>query len=254
MEWREAVSGLAGLPFVPTFGHVGSTLKQLAPQIAAQYVHIVMEAMANAASQAKTELILMDPRLVIEGDVAQEATARAAAQPTLDGTPQEVDQVWGSLGDIEFSLLTAPSAMSVQDGVVYARHALVGSTPRLQYTGRELQEISLDLAWHSMAHPDIEAQLEALFTAMHERTVLDLVIGQQSSAIYVGDYVIQRIPHKVQRHNSDGSIGAVELTVELLEWQDDPDLVLSKSAAAIKKTGAAPTPNQGSKARVPRSK
>ena len=241
---------LAGIPYVPTFGHVGETLQQLAPQIAAQYAHVVWEAIQNAARSAKTEMVLLDTRLDLSMAMAREALARYEALPAPLGPSQEAPKTWGSLGDIEFSLLTAPNSMDVTEGVVYARQALVGAKPRLQFTGFELQEIRLGISWHHLVQPDIEAQLGALLKAMRERTVLDLVIGEtEDTGIYAGDYVIQRIPHQVTRHLADGSIGQVELTLELLEWVDDPELVIGIPAPAIKKTSTL-SPAQAAQAKT----
>jgi hypothetical protein len=135
-----------------------------------------------------------------------------------------------------FDLLTAPTSMAVTDGVTWARHNLVGSKPRLQFTGQALQTIQLGIHWHWLAHPDIEGGLAALLAAMQGRQVLDLVIGDgATSGIYAGSYVIERIPHQVAKHLPNGKIADVELTLELVEWADDPELVLAPPAPAVRK-------------------
>jgi phage protein U len=151
-------------------------------------------------------------------------------------------QTWGALGDLVFSILTAPDALEVQDGVTYARQTLLGEKPRLQWTGFELQEVKLPLRWHHLVHPDIEGQLKGLLRAMNERQVLPLIIGSQDgTGLYAGAFVIPRISRQVTRLLPDGAVASVDLAVELLEWIGDPELVIGRAAPAVRtKSGTAP--------------
>jgi hypothetical protein len=54
-----------GIPYVPTANHVGETLKELAPQIAVEYAHVLWEAYNNATRKAQTQALVLDPRLEI---------------------------------------------------------------------------------------------------------------------------------------------------------------------------------------------
>lgn len=233
------------IPYLPTFGAVGATLEQLAPQIAVQYAHVAWEMINNATSRVKTQAILAGPTLRLAEALAGEDATRARSKPQDPGRGDEEPQTWGSLsspaGDIVFDLMSAPTGLECQEGVVYARHAVIGGKPRLQYTGAELQEISLPLSWHSLVVPDIEARMQRLVGAMRDREILELVIGSNTAgSVYAGRYVIQRIPHTVEKHNPDGSMLAVQLTVELLEWVDDPHLVLVPAGPAVNSGKTAP--------------
>ncbi|MBI3130529.1 MAG: phage tail protein [Acidobacteria bacterium] len=231
-----------GIPYVPTADHVGQTLKDLAPQIAAEYAHVLWEAYNNATRKARTQALILDPRLEIALALASEALNRFQAVSLPSPPEPELPQVWGALGDLTFSILTAPDALEIQDGVTYARQTLICEKPHLQWTGYELQEIKLPLRWHHLVHPDIEGQLKALLQAMNERQVLPLVIGgQDGTGLYAGSFVIPRISRQVTRLLPDGRIAAVDLSVELLEWVGDPELVMGKAAPAVRaKSGPAP--------------
>lgn len=226
------------IPYVPTFGHVGETLKQLAPQIAAQYLHVAWEAINNAASRVKTQAILAGPSLWLMEALASQEALRVQSRPVVADRGGEEPQTWGSLGDIEFDLMGGPTRLDCQEGMTYVRHGVIGAKPRVQFTAPELQEIRLELSWHRLATPDLEDRLRALLEAMRERRILDLIIGDDTAgAIYGGRYVIQRIPHTVERHNPDGSMLTVQLTVELLEWVEAPTLKATAGPAVkVKKT------------------
>jgi phage protein U len=232
----------AGIPYVPSLDHVGETLKQLAPQIAVEYAHVLWEAYNNARRKARTQALVLDPRLEIALALAQESLNRAATAALPSPPAPELPQTWGALGDITFSILTAPDSLEVQDGVTYAKQSLLGLKPHLQWTGYELQEIKLPLRWHHLVHPDIEGQLKLLLQAMNERRVLPLVIGSQDgTGLYAGSFVIPRISRQITRLLPDGSIASVDLSVELLEWVGDTDLVMGKSAPAVRtKSGTLP--------------
>jgi phage protein U len=151
-------------------------------------------------------------------------------------------QTWGVLGDLVFGIHTAPESLEIQDGVTYAKQTLLGSKPHLQFTGYELQEIKIPLQWHHLVHPDIEGQVKTLLQAMNDRQVLDLVIGGvDGTGLYAGSYVISRLARQITRFLPDGHIAAVDLTVELLEWVGDPELVMGDPPPAVRpRSGTTP--------------
>jgi len=232
----------AGIPYIPTFDHVGETLRELAPQIAAEYAHVLWEAYHDATRKARTQALITAPQLRLALELATEAMNRALATPAPSLPDPALPQTWGALGGLTFSILTAPEGLEIQDGVTYAKQALVSQKPHLQWTGYELQEIKLSLHWHHLVHPDIEGQLQTLLQAMNDRQVLPLVIGNQDgTGLYAGSFVIPKISRQVARHLPDGHIASVELTVELLEWVGDPSLVMGKAAPAVRSSsGTAP--------------
>ncbi len=225
----------AGIPYVPSFNHVGETLRELAPAIAVEYAHVLWEAYNNAARKARTLALVLEPQLELQLSLALEAMNRARVTPRSSPPESNAPQTWGALGDLTFSILTAPDSLEVRDGVTYAKQTLLGAKPHLQFTGYELQELKLPLQWHHLVHPDIEGQLKTLLKAMNDRQVLDLVIGStDGTGLYAGSYVIPRLTRQITRFLPDGNIAAVDLTLELLEWVGDPELVLGKPAPAVR--------------------
>jgi phage protein U len=232
----------AGIPYVPSFNHVGETLRELAPAIAVEYAHVLWEAYNNAVRKAKTKILLLDPQLDLDIALLTEAINRLQDWPQPHPPAPAAPQTWGALGDLVFGILTAPDSLEIQDGVTYAKQTLLGSKPHLQFTGYDLQEIKLPLRWHHLVHPDIEGQMKTLLKAMNDRQVLDLVIGNaDGTGLYAGSYVIPRLARQITRFLPDGRIAAVDLTLELLEWVGDPDLVMGAPAPAVRsRKGTAP--------------
>ena len=80
--------------------------------------------------------------------------------------------VFATLGDALFSPRLSPSGLDVQQGAAYAEHALFSRAPRLQYTGRELDTLSLTFDLHFSFCTPVEEKkkLDALrdaFRATH---------------------------------------------------------------------------------------
>lgn len=231
----------AGIPYVPSFNHVGETLRQVAPAIASEYAHLLWEAFNDATRKIRTRALVLDPQLRILLDLLDEEINRILESPRPAPANPEPPQTWGTLGDLVFGILTAPDSLEVQDGVTYAKQTLLGSKPHLQFTGFELQEIKLPIRWHHLVHPDIEGQLKTLLKAMNDRQVLDLVIGtSDGTGLYAGSYVIPRLTRQITRFLPDGGIAAVDLTVELLEWVGDSDLAMGPPAPAVRPRSGTP--------------
>ena len=227
----------AGIPYIPSYsGTTGATLKHLVPQIAAESVHVLWEAFNNATRTASTRMVLVDPTLDLSMALVQEKLNRLDAWPQAVPAATDVPQRWGALGDIAFGLLQAPETIDVSEGVIYAQHPVINAKPRLQLTGQGLRELRLGLKWHHLLHSDMEDWLEKLLVAMRTGKVLDLVVGDgPDMANYAGKYVIQRIPYQVGGTRADGTAKSMELTVELIEWIKDPELLILPPAPALKK-------------------
>ena len=235
-----------------SFRNTGRVLLHIAPQFAVYAARLVEDALNNAKNRLNV-LAVVTPACdhATEG-IANEARKRAEFDLQSNGPGAESPQTWGSLGDIEFDLSSSPDTFSGTDGVNYAAHDLIGTKPRLQYTGTKLQTAKLVINWHCAATPDLQDRFEALLKAMRDRTVLDLVIGKSTEgSAYAGQYVITNISHSVTKHNPDGSIKALNLTVDLQEWVDAPDLQASLSSNSPKavKPKNKPTTTQQSQVR-----
>ena len=224
--------GVAALTRI-SLRNTGRVLLHLAPQFAVYAARLVEDALNNAKNRLNVIAVITPAYEHAVNAIANEEWNRAKFDLKSNGPGAESPQVWGSLGDdIEFDLSSSPDTFSGVDGVNYAAHAIIGGKPRLQYTGANLQTAKLVINWHCVATPDLQKRFEALLKAMRDRTVLDLVIGKSTEgSAYAGQYVITNISHSVIKHNPDGSIKALNLTVDLQEWVDAPDLQVSLSDA-----------------------
>ena len=207
--------------------HAGDVLSQVAPQFAAQAARLIEAAINNARGKYSVSAVVAPELERMEGALAFEGQNKGIGLESA-GPGEDAPQKWGSLNDIEFDLLSGPTGLSAAEGGEnYAQHAIIGGHPRLQWTGRRLQKVPLRFAWHSATTPDLDAKLEALLAAMRNREVLDLVIGENSmGSVFVGQFVIESIPVVVTKQRpGDMGILAAEVTVNLLEWAEAPDLV-----------------------------
>ena len=56
-----------------------------------------------------------------------------------------MSSLFAAFGDVTFSPKLSPSSFEVQQGAVFAEHALVRRAPRIQFVGRELDAITLGI-------------------------------------------------------------------------------------------------------------
>jgi phage protein U len=265
------VSSLVNGPFSPDkalsvaalsrvrISEIGSVLVNVAPQLAIQGARLIMEALNNAKNKVAIAAIISPVKLGIGEAMAVEAQNRPLTKP-LDGGPgvgsggaSEPSPVeWGSLGDIEFDIVSSPASFGAKDEVVYSQHAVIGAKPRLQYTGSKLQTLTLKIAWDSRIVEDIKVRFEALLKAMRDRTVLPLIIGESTvGSVYAEKYVITSIDHTVAKYNPDGSVMLMEATLNLLEWVDAPDLVVGETTPkAVKETKGKASPSQKAQSQI----
>jgi len=237
------------------FRETGPVLLQVAPQFAVQALRLVAEAVKNASGMMEVLAIVSPANIKIGEALAVEDRNRALPAPyEVAGPPGPPSpQVWGSLGDIEFGILESPTSFGGKDAVNYAQHAIIGEKPRLQYTGAKLQTLAIKVYWHSSFEEDIEAKLEKLHIAMRDRKVLALVVGKSTvGSVYAKDWVIADIDRSVEKFRHDGSIMAMEATVNLLEWVADPELETTenKGKALTQPPAKKPTPAQQSRAQL----
>jgi len=227
----------------------GSTLLLLAPQALIYAARLVENLLEKARNKANVVTIITPTKSGIAEKLAAAADRREQTKPVDHGTDGESPQTWGSLGDIEFDLIGSPTSLTGKDAMTYSQHDIIGEKPRLQYTATKLQTLTLKLAWYSKlveAAGDVEKRFEKLLEAMRKRKVLDLIVGESTvGSAYAGKYVITGIDHTITKHNSNGSINAMEVTIQLLEWVEAPDLVTSeREAPKAVKEKKSPTPQQ----------
>jgi hypothetical protein len=220
------------------------TIVDVAPQAALTIYNWLRVAINSSAVGAKVGAVILPEKKRLE---------TAYGMPGAPVEPVDV-MTWGSLGDIEFDMLSAPTKLSGAESVKYAQHAVIGGKPHVQFTAPALRAIKLQISWHTLVMEDIEARFNALRDAMNENMILPLVIGGQAiGAYFAGHYVIQSLPYEVLKYRADGKIMALTATIELLEWNTGGPLAPGEHAPppAVRKPGQTPNPAQESVSRTP---
>lgn len=146
---------------------------------------------------------------------------------------------WGSLGDLTFGLLGAPLSFEDKQEANLSEHEVINEKGHIQHLGPKLEEITLRIALHARTTEfSPETDLLLLKMAMDEGTVLDLVIGEEDSGLYAGQFLIQSIQHDRQEQWPNGKIRYAEATISLKEYVKPSDLVVSsrKTLAGLKTT------------------
>jgi len=154
--------------------------------------------------------------------------------------------MWGALGDLQFSLLGGPFEFQDKQEAEFAEHPILGDTPRLQFLGRKLEEITLKIRLHPLLTSNPDLDLRSLRDSMVQGDPQDLVIGQEQSGIYAGRFVIASIEHDRAEQWPNGKLKLAEVTVQLKEWIKAPELGISARKVpppAIKKKGQTPPPS-----------
>lgn len=126
--------------------------------------------------------------------------------------------VFATLGDALFSPRLSPSGLDVQQGAAYAEHALFSRAPRLQYTGRELDTLSLTFDLHFSFCTPVEEK-KKLETMLREHQAHPLVFGDGS---WWGYFVLERLSTTLEQCGPTGTPWLISLQAELKEYTGDP--------------------------------
>lgn len=141
--------------------------------------------------------------------------------------------MYASLGGITFSLPAYVSGRSGTQGITLARMALMGGKPRLQRTGDELDEETIELGFHD-GFCDPEVELARLIKAMKQGDALPLVLGDGT---FVGKFVIEKIASTTKESSQYGKTRSASATVSLVEFVEDEPLRAIRAAKAAKAPG-----------------
>lgn len=126
--------------------------------------------------------------------------------------------VFAALGDVTFSPRLSPSSFEGRQGASYAEHALVQKAPRLQYTGRTLDTISLGMDLHfSFCTPADER--DKLLKLMRKHEALPLTFG---NGMTWGYFVITNLSTTLEQCAPNGTPWLISLQTELKEYTGDP--------------------------------
>jgi len=121
---------------------------------------------------------------------------------------------FAQLGNIVFEAISSPESIVASRAWNFAEHKTVESTPKLQFIGNELAQISLEILLHvSFTTP--ASDVAALESAAGAHQAMALVFGNGDNWGY---YVITRLAKTMVKLAADGSIIAITLKLDLKQW------------------------------------
>lgn len=130
----------------------------------------------------------------------------------------------GSLGDFIFTASSEQvktfKDLTTDKGVRYGSHSTIDGKPRLEFTGPELDSISLKLFWRVEDKVNPVKEIEYLEKALNKGEILTFLIGGKR----VGDtgrYIIKSIKNSHTRIDNKGNFLAVEYDLSLEEYVED---------------------------------
>ncbi|XLM22142.1 phage tail protein, partial [Chromobacterium piscinae] len=121
------------------------------------------------------------------------------------------------LGDVQFDLITYFDGFESQFGADYAEHALMEGKPRLQWMADKLDEIRIQLSFHSQ-YCDPEAELLKLRQALTDHQAMALVLGNGD---YKGWFVLTELQATSKQTDKAGTLIALEASITLREFVGD---------------------------------
>lgn len=136
--------------------------------------------------------------------------------------------VFATLGDVLISPKLSPSGFDVQQGATFAEHALFSRPPRLQYTGRELDALSLTFDLHFSFCTPVEEK-KKLETMLREHQAHPLVFGDGS---WWGYFVLERLSTTLEQCGPTGTPWLISMQAELKEFTGDPAKPLERPAVS----------------------
>ncbi|OQS39768.1 phage tail protein [Chromobacterium haemolyticum] len=130
------------------------------------------------------------------------------------------------LGDIQFELITHFDGFEVTKATKYARHEVMDGKPILQRTGEELDELTIELAFHDY-YCDPEKELKRLDEARKAGKAMPLIWG---NGVVAGQFVIEKIRVTTQTANRYGKVMSLSASVSLLEYVENQPLTAARRA------------------------
>ncbi|QOD81895.1 phage tail protein [Chromobacterium haemolyticum] len=142
------------------------------------------------------------------------------------------------LGEIQFELIAYFDGFEVTKATKYARHEVIDGKPILQRVGEELDEPTIELAFHDY-YCDPEKELKRLNEARLAGKAMPLIWG---NGVVEGQFVIEKIRVTQQTANKYGKVMSLSATVSLLEYVEYMPLAAAhrakkQKAKARKKKG-----------------
>lgn len=138
--------------------------------------------------------------------------------------------MYAQLGDIVFEGLKGLTGLRTRKTSSLAQHAVIDGKPKLQKTGDNLDEVSLEMTFHS-SFCTPETEISRLDSAISNGEILPLITGTGEA---LGNFVIAERSNSVQHTFKDGAIILARVSVTLIESASTD--VLGSAIAAAKAT------------------
>ena len=124
-------------------------------------------------------------------------------------------QTWGYLGKVKFRLLSSPSILERDVVYKFAEHHLIGSKPKLQNVGQELDIVNIEIEFNEhFCNPEEKA--DEIEKYAREQQPLSFVL---QSGRNFGYFIIDRINSLVKGTHQDGQIKIINLALSLREYK-----------------------------------
>lgn len=121
--------------------------------------------------------------------------------------------IYAQLGDIIFDLLTAPTDYTLGKSVNFAEFKTLEGKPKLQFTGANLDELSLKFALHS-SFCDPRDEVKKLENLMLSGLSAPLIF---TNGDYAGDFAITSISQSLVKTDKYGNPIYIQLDASLKE-------------------------------------
>lgn len=144
------------------------------------------------------------------------------------------------LGSISFDLIPGLEGLETRIGANYAEHSLFGAKPRLQFTGKKLDEIRMDMLFH-FSFCDPGAEWRNLQSSLKNHEVLPLVFGNGD---YVGKFILTDLTVTMKQNAPDGTLRVLGVQASLKEFTGKA--AQPSAPAVISENGTVSVPSSGS--------
>jgi len=139
-----------------------------------------------------------------------------------------MSSLFATLGDALISPRLSPSALEARQGAVFAEHAVFSGSPRLQYTGRQLDTLSLTFDLHfSFCTP--AAERDKLQTMLRGHQAHALVFGDGT---FWGWFVLESLNTTLEQCSPGGTPWCITMQADLKEFTGDPAAPLERPAVS----------------------
>lgn len=132
--------------------------------------------------------------------------------------------MFAQLGDMVFELSKPFTNISSTRTFSFAEHKTISGKPKLENTGKELEEIRITVKFNfEFCIP--EEERKNLLDMAQKQEALSFVYG---NGIYKGKYVITELNEQTVKTDGKGNILMCEYQITLKEWVEDIILVTKK--------------------------